>query len=60
MVELGGKGPYSTSFDNSVFIIPAIVVVAVFVYAALKLRDATLPKEKSSARQRREEKKKAK
>ncbi|CCD67587.1 Small integral membrane protein 15 [Caenorhabditis elegans] len=61
MVELGGKGPYSTSFDNSVFIIPAIVIVAVFAYAVIKLRDTTLAKDnKSTARQRREEKKKAK
>ncbi|CAP31667.1 Protein CBG12731 [Caenorhabditis briggsae] len=60
MVELGGNGPYSTSFDNSVFIIPAIVIVALFTFAALKLRDATQGKEKSAARARRDEKKKAK
>ncbi|VDO51427.1 unnamed protein product [Haemonchus placei] len=29
MVELGSKSPYGQSFDNSVFIIPAIVILAI-------------------------------
>uniref|UniRef100_A0A1I7WZE6 YjcZ family sporulation protein n=1 Tax=Heterorhabditis bacteriophora TaxID=37862 RepID=A0A1I7WZE6_HETBA len=29
MVELGTKSPFGQSFDNSVFIIPALIVVLV-------------------------------
>ncbi|CAI2300508.1 unnamed protein product [Caenorhabditis sp. 36 PRJEB53466] len=45
MVELGGNGPHSQSFDNSVFIIPAIVIVGIVVYALVKLREQALERQ---------------
>ncbi|GMR55936.1 hypothetical protein PMAYCL1PPCAC_26131 [Pristionchus mayeri] len=45
MVELGGKSPFGQSFDNSVFIIPAIILIAVFGWVGSKLYKSILEKE---------------
>ncbi|KAF8367597.1 hypothetical protein PRIPAC_85426 [Pristionchus pacificus] len=45
MVELGGKTPYGQSFDNTVFIIPALVLLAVFGYVGSRLYKSILDKE---------------
>ncbi|CAD6186258.1 unnamed protein product [Caenorhabditis auriculariae] len=47
MVELGGNTPFRQSFDNYVFIIPAVAVVILVAYVVLKLKETTQSKEKN-------------
>uniref|UniRef100_A0A0K0DA28 Uncharacterized protein n=1 Tax=Angiostrongylus cantonensis TaxID=6313 RepID=A0A0K0DA28_ANGCA len=40
MVELGSKSPFGQSFNNSVFILPAIVVVLIVaIYHVIEIKD---------------------
>lgn len=64
MVEIG-KGPYKEGIDNSVFIIPGIVVVSLFIFFVYKLvknlRDKkSAQEEKKKAKQMKKEKEAAK
>ncbi|ETN73062.1 hypothetical protein NECAME_04370 [Necator americanus] len=59
MVELGSKSPFGQSFDNSVFIIPAIVILAIVGFCSYKLVNSLKAKEEkqNQRRAKREEKK---
>uniref|UniRef100_A0A915PPY4 Uncharacterized protein n=1 Tax=Setaria digitata TaxID=48799 RepID=A0A915PPY4_9BILA len=62
MVELSGKSGFQHSFDNSVFIIPAVIVVALVALITYKLMSSIKLKQKreEEKRRRREEKSKKK
>ncbi|KAJ1373159.1 hypothetical protein KIN20_035500 [Parelaphostrongylus tenuis] len=59
MVELGSRSPFGQSFNNSVFILPAIVVVFIVGFCSYKLVYSLKAKEErqSQRRAKREEKK---
>uniref|UniRef100_A0A2K6VKD2 Small integral membrane protein 15 n=1 Tax=Onchocerca volvulus TaxID=6282 RepID=A0A2K6VKD2_ONCVO len=58
MVELSGKSTLQHSFDNSVFIIPAVIVVAIVALVTYKLTSSIKLKQRreEEKRRRREEK----
>ncbi|VDL72028.1 unnamed protein product [Nippostrongylus brasiliensis] len=59
MVELGSKSPFGQSFDNSVFIVPAIVILTIVGFCSYKLVNSLKAKEERQklSRAKREEKK---
>ena len=50
MVDLGSKGPYGQSFDNTVFILPGICIIAIVAFCGWKLYNSIQEKEERKLR----------
>ncbi|VIO95931.1 Uncharacterized protein BM_BM2832 [Brugia malayi] len=60
MVELSGRSTLQHSFDNSVFIIPAVIVAAIVALVTYKLTNSIKLKQKREEEKRRKREEKSK